>query len=93
MCIASHIFSTQSVWSISVKSDDDEATLDRRAMLRLLCRCAEAGHSSPAALASAAHTLLFLLYKIPDRTLADFAAGRVSHCNLTLWCLLHLMLH
>ena len=34
-------------------------------------------HSSPAALASAAHTLLFLLYKIPDRTLADFAAGRV----------------
>ena len=34
-------------------------------------------HSSPAALASAAHTLLFLLYKFPDRTLSNFAAGRV----------------
>ena len=34
-------------------------------------------HSSPTALASAAHTLLFLLYKLPDRTLHGFAAGEI----------------
>ncbi|KAL0037308.1 hypothetical protein WJX79_000973 [Trebouxia sp. C0005] len=32
-------------------------------------------HSSPTALASAAHTLLFLLHKLPDRTLPSFASG------------------
>ena len=44
-------------------------------------------HSSPTALASAAHTLLFLLYKLPDKTLHDFAAGELyAWCSITCMC-------
>lgn len=48
-------------------------------------------HSSPTALASAAHTLLFLLYKLPDRTLSDFAAGNSTcySCQTLLWSIQH----
>ena len=46
----------------------DECT----AMLLQICR---GRHSSPLALASAAHTLLFLLHKLPDRSLQPFAQG------------------
>ena len=50
-------------------------------------------HSSPIALASAAHTLLFLLHKYPDRALSSFSQGMLVTtytmlygCLAVVWC-------
>ncbi|KAL3157959.1 hypothetical protein ABBQ32_012360 [Trebouxia sp. C0010 RCD-2024] len=59
--------------------------------LQALLKVCRGKHSSPTALASAAHTLLFLLYKLPDRTLSDFAAGNSTcySCQTLLWSIQH----
>lgn len=69
----------------------DNAQDQWNVMLLQICR---GRHSSPIALASAAHTLLFLLHKYPDRALSSFSQGmlamnyRISCCNslAIVWC-------